>query len=153
MTVYSIIGYKPNEVDSVMGCVQDRVDSDFDFETFTDVNMAAAYVAKLEMELPYSQFIAHSWEITVLFDGQPEDDFRYDPITYEELPDNLEIIKTFQQLVDGKIQEIKYEREEAKKAERERKLAKEKAQKEKTLKEKEKYEREQYEYLKNKFES
>lgn len=109
--IYTIIGYKSNGTDSVMGCVQDRVDSDFDIESFHNSEDAANYYAKLIMEPDYSQYMAHSWEITILFNGQEDQDFHYDADNdYEEIPEHIRLTKNFDKLCNEAITDIEKER-------------------------------------------
>jgi hypothetical protein len=136
-----------------MGCVQERVDSDFDIEVFYDAQPAAAYYAKLTMEPDHGPYIAHEWELTVLYDGQPEDYFRYDPANdYAVIPDNIELMKQFDQLVKDECQKIRDDRAaEKKRVAEENRTASQQAAKA-AQKAKEKADRDQYEILKAKFE-
>lgn len=109
--IYTIIGYKENATDSVMGCVQDRVDSDFDLETFIDPLAAAKHCAKLIMEPDYSTYLSHAWDITILFNGEPEEDFHCDvDDDYAEITEHIQITKDFDKLCDEAVIAIKVER-------------------------------------------
>lgn len=117
--VYTLIAYRCSWTDSVMGCTQDRGDSDLEIETFLDAEAAAKTYAEYEMSPPYSQYVANSWEITTLFNGEEESEFQIDESNdYDELPDNIDIVKQFDQLCKSACEKIKEEREAAAKIER-----------------------------------
>jgi len=112
MTVYTVIGYKPNGVDSVMGCIQDRVDSDFLFEVFREAETAAEFVASLELAEPYSKYMRHEWEeIIILLDGLPENEFGWNEDWMIRSDEAEDIIRNFNNLKDAAIQSIRDRRE------------------------------------------
>jgi len=155
MTTYTIIGYKPNGVDSVMGCVQDRVDSDFLHETFIDRRDDAAQLySEMQTAEPYSTYMAHEWEeIIVLFNGLDQDDYGWDIGWKNRDPEAEQEVKDFFDLAERKRHVILDNR--IAEAERKRKKAEADKKREKTdaAKKKEKAERAQYEVLKAKFEN
>lgn len=154
MLVITIIGYKPNGVDSVMGCVQDRVDSDFMYERFiNDMDSAADLYAKMYTEEPYSEFMNHEWEeIVVLFNGLDRDDYGWDELWENRDPIAVAEVNAFFELTEKKIQEIRDNR--IKEAERKKKKAETQKKRKAAYaaKKKEKDELAEYERLKEKYE-
>lgn len=117
MTTYTIIAYRCNGTDSVMGCVQDRVDSDFDLEVFYGedaLTRAASHHAAFECALPYSKYMTHEWEVYVLFDGMEAEGFRYDwQNDYAEIPEHVKIITAYEEEVAACKEIIKTSRQKA----------------------------------------
>ena len=146
--IYTIVGYKPNGTDSVMGCVQDRVDSDFLLETFEDANGAAKRYAEMSLEEPYSRYMPHEWEISVLYNGQEEEDFRYNSMN---TPIEFQLIDVFKKLCDRFIDEIKNARQEAVIAKKKKEEAQRERQKTIDKKNKERKERKELKRLIEKY--
>ncbi len=149
----TIIGYKCNGTDSVMGCVQDRVDSDMEIWGFSGkdaLDCAAAKYAEMAEEPPYSRYMSHDWELTILYNGLESDDAMYDG-EGEAIEGVHEAIMWMNEKIKDYCDAIKEERQKA--ADAAKKKAASAAKRRATLakKKKEAAERAQFEALKAKY--
>lgn len=86
MTVYTLVAYRPNGVDTCRGCVMGQSDSDFAMGTFKSADEAAQFWAQKRWDdLGRGREACH-WEVTVLINGVSRDDlWQIDDNLYDEL--------------------------------------------------------------------
>lgn len=73
MTVYSLIAYKSNSVDTCRGCVMDRFDSDFELQTTTEESELVARWAQLLKRNRDRTRGEGGFDITLLINGADAD--------------------------------------------------------------------------------
>lgn len=72
---YTIIGYKDNGEDTCRGCVMSRWDSALDIRTSRGPREATKHIAEfLYRNLTKDRYSDGSWEVTVMFNGIPQDE-------------------------------------------------------------------------------
>ena len=69
MSIYTIVAYRPDGVDTCRGCVMARSSSDFECRAFSSMEEAAQFWATKRLESSTSAREYCSWEITALIDG------------------------------------------------------------------------------------
>ena len=155
MTTYTIVGYKNNKDDYYRGCHMGSVNSDFFIESYSELEDAARWYAKYDMEDPYQRDrnIDHSWELTILFDGR--DEYEFSCYQDNEIVDayNEKIISLFKEQVEKEKARIQHERDEEARKKARAEKARKTREKNKKAKEKEAQERQELERLKEKYET
>ncbi len=133
--IFTIMAYKQDNIDTCMGCVVGRYDSDFQWKSTTDEAEVTQFIASILVEDSQLDHYECEHEITFLIDGEEYPDSE----DHQEIKSRIEA--NAKQIADGKIAGIK--------------AAKEKIEADKSSKEQDRKaaaERKQYEDLKAKFE-
>ena len=72
MTIYTVIAYRENGLDTCRGCAMGRSDSAFDYISTTDIKEAAAFCSDKNLASKNSGREYCSWELTCLIDGMDD---------------------------------------------------------------------------------
>lgn len=116
--VFTILAYRPSWTDSVMGCVQDQGDSEFEFEVHYDLKDAAESIARYRSAPPYNKYVINEWELTILFNGE-EAQFFIENDEYNIIPEHQNTVINLEKQVQIELDKINRNREEAKRKKKE----------------------------------
>ena len=145
--MWNIIGYKPNVVDTVRGCLMGTADSKFFLETYDSMDSAAKCYAEMEMELAPTGRDKHtytSWDLYAMFNGAVILDNNGESGCHDGDEDLSSLTTQFNIMVDEYKHYILTDR--AKKEEEEKEKQKKRREQERLKKAREKEEKDRAEY-------
>jgi hypothetical protein len=143
-TVYTVLAYKEDNVDTCRGCVMDRWGSDFQYGVFDTIEEAAQFQFDVGKRAQYEKY-EREHEFTILVNGRECDDDDEERVVDHAL---TAIWNHYQHLCNMEHARVRKEQDEALiLAEKEKRRKEIEAQNEK-----ESRDREEYERLKKKFE-